>query len=232
MGAGSLVLKDRRMLTVYALMLSMFLAAVDVTIVDTALPRIVGSLGGFSLLTWLVTAYMLTSTSTVPVYGKLADILGRKRTFTIAAVIFVGGSALCGLAQTMGQLIFFRAVQGLGAGGIIPTVHTIIGDIFTPAERAKMQGWFSGVWGFSALIGPLLGGLIVDNLDWRWLFYINLPLGGIAIFMIWRYLQESANRRTVQVDYLGSVSMTLGVTGSFEGRPWRFHCWRSSWWAA
>lgn len=199
------------MLTVFALMLAMFLAAVDVTIVDTALPRIVGSLGGFPLLTWLVTAYMLTSTASVPVYGKLNDLIGRKRTFTIGALVFVGGSALCGIAQSMPQLIFFRALQGLGAGAIMPTVQTIIGDIFTPADRARMQAWFSGVWGFSALVGPLVGGMIVDHFTWRWLFYINLPLGVLALWMIWRYLEEKLERRKVQIDYLGAVTLTLGV---------------------
>lgn len=200
------------MVTVFALMLATFLAAVDITIVDTAMPRIVGALGGFSMLTWLVTAYMLTSTASVPVYGKLSDLVGRKVTFTIGAVIFVTGSALCGLAQSMPQLIFFRAVQGLGAGAIIPTVQTIIGDIFTPQERAKFQGWFSAVWGFSALIGPLAGGVIVDHFTWRWLFYINLPLGILALIMVWRYLEEKVQRRPAQVDYLGAVTLTGGIS--------------------
>jgi EmrB/QacA subfamily drug resistance transporter len=200
------------MYTVFALMLANFLTAVDVTIVDTAMPRIVGSLGGFSMLTWLVTAYMLTSTATVPLYGKMADLYGRKSTFTIGAVIFVIGSALCGLSQSMTQLIIFRAIQGVGAGAVLPTVQTIIGDIFTPAERAKVQGWFSGVWGFSAVTGPLLGGLITDHLSWRYLFFINLPLGIIAIVMVWRHLEERLEKRKVQIDYIGSITMTLGVT--------------------
>ncbi|HYG60860.1 MAG TPA: MDR family MFS transporter [Symbiobacteriaceae bacterium] len=204
--------KDHRMYTVFALMLASFLTAVDVTIVDTAMPRIVGSLGGFSLLTWVITAYMLTSTATVPVYGKLADLFGRKFTFSLGAVIFLAGSALCGVSQSMIQLIVFRGLQGLGAGAIQPTVQTIIGDIFTPAERAKMQAWFSGVWGFSALVGPLLGGLMVDYASWRWLFYINLPLGLLALIMIWRHLDEKLERRKVQVDYLGSVTLTAGIT--------------------
>lgn len=200
------------MYTVFALMLATFLTAVDATIVDTAMPRIVGSLGGFSLLTWLVTAYMLTSTATVPVYGKLSDLFGRKRIFTVGATIFVLGSAMCGLAQTMGQLIFFRALQGLGAGAVQPVVQTIIGDIFTPAERAKMQAWFSGVWGFSALVGPLVGGLMVDHASWRLLFYINLPLGILALIMVWRFLDEQVHRKEVQIDYLGSVTLTAGLT--------------------
>ncbi|HLN60737.1 MAG TPA: MDR family MFS transporter [Symbiobacteriaceae bacterium] len=204
--------KDQRMLTVIALMMASFLTAVDVTIVDTAMPRIVGSLGGFSLLTWVITAYMLTSTATIPVYGKLADLFGRKRTFTVGALMFLAGSALCGLAQSMEQLILFRGLQGLGAGAVQPVVQTIIGDIFTPAERAKMQAWFSGVWGFSALVGPLVGGLMVDYVSWRWLFYINLPLGLIALVMLWRFLDEKIEKRKVSVDYLGSATMTGGLT--------------------
>jgi EmrB/QacA subfamily drug resistance transporter len=193
-------------------MLASFLTAVDVTIVDTAMPRIVGALGGFSMLTWVITTYMLTSTATVPVYGKLADLYGRKFTFTLGAIVFVLGSALCGIAQTMPQLILFRGLQGLGAGAVAPTVQTIIGDIFTPAERAKMQAWFSGVWGFSALVGPLVGGLFVDLFTWRWIFYINLPLGAVALFMVWRYLDEKVERRKVQIDYIGSITLTAGIT--------------------
>jgi EmrB/QacA subfamily drug resistance transporter len=206
------VFKDRRMLTVYALMLATFLTAVDSTIVDTAMPRIVGALGGFSLLTWVITGYLLTSTATIPVYGKLADIIGRKRTFMIGAVLFLAGSALCGISGSMVQLIIFRGIQGLGAGAIQPTVQTIIGDIFTPTERAKMQGWFSSVWGFSALVGPLVGGLMVDHLTWRWLFYINIPLGILALVMVGRYLEEHLEPKKVQVDYLGSITITAGLT--------------------
>ena len=206
------MIQDRRMYTVFALMLASFLTAVDVTIVDTAMPRIVGALGGFSMFTWVITAYMLASTATVPVYGKLADLFGRKKIFTVGAVIFVGGSALCGLAQTMEQLILFRAIQGLGAGAVLPTVQTILGDIFSPAERAKYQAWFSAVWGFSGISGPLLGGLIVDHASWRWLFYINLPLGILAIYMLWRHLEERVEPRKVQIDYLGAFTMTTGIT--------------------
>jgi EmrB/QacA subfamily drug resistance transporter len=209
-GRGLLDRKRKRI--VFSVMMATFLTAVDATIVDTAMPRIVGALGGFSLLTWLVTAYLLTSTATVPVYGKLADIIGRKRTFTIGALIFLLGSALCGMAQSMVQLILFRGLQGLGAGAILPVVQTIIGDIFTPAERARIQGWFSSVWGLSALIGPLAGGFIVDHVSWRWLFFINLPLGAMALFMLHVNLQEEVRRRETPVDYLGSALLTTGVT--------------------
>ena len=200
------------MRTVYALMLAMFLTAVDATVVDTAMPRIVGSLGGFSMLTWLVTAYLLTSTSTVPVYGKLADLFGRRRTFAAGAAIFLAGSALCGQARSMPQLVLFRALQGLGAGAVQPVVQTIIGDLFPPAERARFQGWFSAVWGISALVGPLVGGFVVDHVSWRWLFYINLPLGALAIYMVLTQLDERAPRRAVAIDYLGSALLTVGAS--------------------
>ncbi|WP_324668831.1 MDR family MFS transporter [Geochorda subterranea] len=203
---------DRRMRTVYALMLAMFLTAIDATVVDTAMPRIVGSLGGFSMLTWLVTAYLLTSTSTVPVYGKLADLFGRRRTFAVGATLFLAGSALCGLARSMPQLVAFRALQGLGAGAVQPVVQTIIGDLFSPQERARYQAWFSAVWGISALVGPLVGGLVVDHVSWRWLFYINLPLGGLAIYMVLTQLEERAPRRAATIDYLGSALLTIGTS--------------------
>lgn len=193
-------------------MLATFLAAIDITIIETAMPRIVGALGGFSMLTWLVTAYMLTSTSSIPVYGKLADLIGRKRTFMIGATIFVLGSALCGMAASMIQLIIFRGVQGLGAGAIMPVVQTILGDIFTPAERARFQGLLSSVFGVSAMVGPLLGGVIVDYSSWRWLFYINLPLGLFAIYMMHRNLDETVERRQVEVDYLGAILLTVAIT--------------------
>lgn len=203
----------RRIKVVGSLMLATFLTAIDTTIVDTAMPRIVGSLGGFSMLTWLITAYMLTSTASIPVYGKLADLFGRKRTFMVGAIIFIAGSALCGMAGSMTQLILFRGLQGLGAGAIMPVVQTIIGDIFSPAERAKMQGWFSSVWGVSALIGPLAGGLIVDYVSWRWLFYINLPLGILAIYALHVNLDETLERRQEgPIDYWGSVLLIGGVS--------------------
>jgi len=147
------VLRNRRLLTIIALMMANFLSAVDITIVETAMPRIVGALGGFSLFTWVVTGYMLTATATVPIYGKLCDLIGRKRTFTIGALIFIVGSVLCGIAQTMEQLIFFRCVQGLGAGALIPTVQTIAGDLFSPTERAKVQ---VADWDLCARDGPAL----------------------------------------------------------------------------
>lgn len=210
-------LDPKRLRIVLSCMLATFLTAVDVTIIDTAIPRIVGALGGFKLFTWLVTGYLLTSTATIPLYGKLADIIGRKKTFVIGATLFLLGSVLCAFAKTMPQLILYRGLQGLGAGGIQPVVQTILGDIFTPTERAKVQGWFSSIWGLSGLIGPLLGGLIVDYVDWRWLFLINLPLGLFALFMLITNLQEKVGQRTQPVDYLGSALLTASLSALMLG---------------
>lgn len=210
-------LDPKRLRIVLSVMLATFLTAVDATIVETAIPRIVGALGGFKLFTWLVTGYLLTSTATIPLYGKLADIIGRKKTFVIGATLFLLGSVLCAFAQTMPQLILYRGLQGLGAGGIQPVVQTILGDIFTPTERAKVQGWFSSIWGLSGLIGPILGGVIVDYVDWRWLFLINLPLGLFALFMLITNLQEKVGERTKPVDYLGSALLTGGIAALMLG---------------
>src|SRR5579859_5694197 len=164
--------KKTRIIVTIALMLGMSLAALDTTIVGTALPSIVGKLGGLDLSSWVFSAYLLTSTTTVPIYGKLADLFGRKPLFLVGVAVFLIGSIASGAVQSMEQLVIFRAVQGLGAGAVLPLVLTIIGDIFALEERARVQGLFSGVWGISSIVGPAVGGLIVDHLSWRWVFYI------------------------------------------------------------
>ena len=153
----------------------LLLAALDQTIVSTALPTIVGDLGGISHLSWVVTAYLLAATITGPLYGKLGDLYGRKKVLQSAIVVFLVGSVLCGLAQSMAQLIAFRALQGLGAGGLMVVTLAVVGDIIPPRERGTYQGYFGAVFGVSTVVGPLLGGFFVDNLSWRWIFYVNLP---------------------------------------------------------
>jgi EmrB/QacA subfamily drug resistance transporter len=185
------------------------------------MPSIVGELGGLSLYSWTTAAYLLTSTTAAPLYGKLADLYGRRRIYHLAVALFLLGSALSGMAGSIGQLVLFRAIQGLGAGGVMPVAITIIGDIFRLEERGKMQGVFSGVWGFASLVGPFLGGLITDALSWRWIFYLNIPFGLASSVMLQLYLRERKERRQHRLDVLGTVSLTAAVTllllGLIEG---------------
>ena len=159
-----------------AVLTATFLAALDTTVVGTAMPTIIGSLGGLALYSWVFSSYLLTSTTTVPIFGRLADIYGRKPVFLGGAVLFLFGSVLCGASGSMEQLILFRAVQGIGAGAVLPVSITVVGDIFSVEQRARVQGLISGVWGVSAILGPAVGGLMVDYLDWRWVFYVQPPL--------------------------------------------------------
>src|SRR6266542_652592 len=167
-----------------ALLLVLLLASLDQTIVSTALPTIVGDLGGISKFSWVVTAYLLASTVVGPLYGKIGDLYGRKTVLQSAIVIFLLGSALCGISQNMTELIVFRALQGLGGGGLFVVTIAVIGDIIPPRDRGRYQGFFGAVFGVSTVIGPLLGGFFVDNLSWRWIFYVNLPIGAVALGVI------------------------------------------------
>jgi len=195
-----------------ALMLVILLASLDQTIVATALPTIVGDLGGLQHLSWVVTAYLLASTVTGPLYGKLGDLYGRKPTLQVAIVIFLIGSALCGIAQNMPELIAFRALQGLGAGGLLVTTIAVVGDIIPPRERGRYQGVFGAVFGVSTVIGPLLGGFFVDNLSWRWIFYVNLPTGALAFVVIGAVFHARTNRVEHDIDYLGAALLAGGLS--------------------
>src|SRR5689334_7626511 len=175
-------------------MLATLLAALDQTIVATALPSIVTDLRGFDHLSWVVTAYLLTSTVTVPLYGKLSDLYGRRRLFVVSISIFIAGSALCGAATSMGELIAFRALQGLGAGGLLPLAQSAIADLFSPRERGRYQGYIGAVWATAAVAGPLLGGTLTDAASWRWIFFINLPLGGLALAVVLRTIRATERR--------------------------------------
>jgi EmrB/QacA subfamily drug resistance transporter len=192
-------------------MLVILLASLDQTIVATALPTIVGELGGLQHLSWVVTAYLLASTVTGPIYGKLGDLYGRKVVLQAAIVIFLVGSALCGIAQGMTELIAFRALQGLGAGGLMVTSIAVVGDIIPPRDRGKYQGLFGAVFGVSTVIGPLLGGFFVDNLSWRWIFYVNLPVGVLALFVIGVVFHSRAEHVRHAIDYLGAATLAGGL---------------------
>jgi EmrB/QacA subfamily drug resistance transporter len=203
-----------------AIMLATLLAALDQTIVATALPRIAADLHGFKDLSWVVTAYLLTTTVTVPLYGKLSDLYGRRRLFVISISIFLLGSALCGTAQTMGELIAFRALQGVGAGGLIPLAQAAVADLFSPRERGKYQGYIGSMWATAAVAGPLLGGTLTDAASWRWIFFINLPLGALALVVVVKTMKVPFQRREHTIDYGGAIALTVGVTGVLLACAW------------
>lgn len=200
-------------------LLGIFMASMEATVVATAMPTIVGQLGGLEAYSWVFSGYMLTSTTTVPLYGKFSDLYGRRRVYLIAMLLFLAGSLLCGLAQSMEQLILFRLLQGLGAGGLLPLAFIIIGDIFSYEQRARLQGLFAGVWGVSAVVGPLLGGFLVDQVSWQWVFYINLIPGVLSAAVVWWVLKEGQPRPalSVRVDYAGAALLTASVSALLLG---------------
>ena len=192
----------------------MLFAALDSTIVGTAMPRIVGELGGLDLMTWLTTAYMLSSTSVVLIAGKLSDLFGRKPIYLAGIFLFIVGSALCGVAQSMHELIWFRGFQGIGGGIMMPMAMIIIGDIFTGEQRAKWQGAFGALFGIASIIGPQVGGWVVDVMSWRWVFYINLPVGFLAMLLISLGLGSHRTKgSSVKIDFGGMLTMVAGVAG-------------------
>lgn len=203
----------RKMEILFAVLLVVFLSALDQTIIGVALPRIVGDLGGTNeLYTWVITSYLLTATITGVFYGKLSDIYGRRLMLLFGVSVFLVGSALCGLSWSIESLVVFRGIQGIGAGAIFPISLAIIGDLFSPRERGRYQGLFGAVFGIASVLGPLIGGFLTDSISWHWVFYVNMPLGAVSIFIVWRYLPTvHGEPPTRQLDYLGAVVFAIGV---------------------
>ncbi len=214
-------LKSERGPVLAAIMLCTGLVALDSTIIATAVPSVVSDLGGFSQFPWLFSIYLLTQAVTVPIYGKLADIFGRKPVMFFGIAVFLLGSVLCGVAWSMPALIIFRALQGIGAGAVQPMSITMVGDLYSVEERARVQGYVASVWGISAVIGPTLGGLFSEYVSWRWIFFINLPLGAIAAWMLARRFKERVTHSSHQIDYAGATLLTAGssllILGLLEG---------------
>lgn len=221
-----------RGLILIALMCAMGLAAIDTTIVSTAIPQIVGDLGGFRLFSWVFSIYLLAQTVTIPIYGKLSDLYGRKPILLGGMLVFLAASVACAAAWNMLALIVFRAIQGLGAGALVATVSTLAGDLYNIRERAAVQGWLSSVWGMAAIIGPLLGGTFAEYVSWRWIFLFNLPVGAVAIALIAIFLHEDFERRRRHIDYAGAM-LVLGAVGAAAlglmqgGQAWPWLSWQS-----
>jgi len=220
---------NRRFVLV-CLMLALFMAAVEATVVATAMPRIIGALGGFSLYSWVFAVFLLPQAITAILYGKLADLYGRRPVLIFGIVLFLGGSIACGFAWSMPSLIVFRLIQGVGAGSILPIATTIAGDIYAAEERMKVQGYLSSVWGFAALIGPLVGGIIVQTLSWRWIFWVNVPFGVLTVAGLLIYYRENVKRRPAKLDIAGAVFFCVAVTSLLlvliqGGHEWPWNSW-------
>jgi EmrB/QacA subfamily drug resistance transporter len=209
---GFVFSQRRRIAITIGVMTGMFIAALEATIVGTAMPTVIASLGGLNHYSWVFSAYLVTSTVTVPVWGKLSDLYGRRLLYQIGIGVFLLGTALSGFSTTMTQLIVFRAIQGLGAGALVPLGMTIIGDTFSVEERAKMQAYFSGVWGLSSIVGPVVGGFITDQISWRWVFWVNLPIGVVAALIIGLALREPKRTSKPTVDYAGAALLMIAVS--------------------
>lgn len=223
--------QTKKTLVLASVMLAMFMGAIEATIVSTAMPAIVADLGGFKLYSWVFSAYLLMNSVTVLIYGKLSDLFGRKPILTFGIIIFLIGSILCGFASSMKWLIIFRLIQGFGAGAVAPIATTIVGDIYTAEERAKIQGYLSSVWGISAITGPAVGGLLVQFATWNYVFWINIPLGILSLAGIWLFLHENVNRKKHQIDYPGALLLTITISSAMfvlveGGSNWPWGSWQ------
>lgn len=206
-------MERNRKIVVFALLIATFLAAIEGTIVSTATAAIASDLQGVSLVNWIFAVYLLLMAVTTPIFGRISDLYGRRLIFTLGSIIFLLGSMLCGFAQSMQQLIWFRAIQGLGAGAVMPITTTIAGDLYPYEERTKIFGLFSGVWAISGIIAPLLGGILVDHLSWHWIFFINLPFGVLSLALLWLFYKETMNsKEKKQIDYMGTLTFTISMT--------------------
>ncbi|MFK9092249.1 MDR family MFS transporter [Bacillus salipaludis] len=204
--------QTKKPLVLASVMLAMFMGAIEATIVSTAMPAIVADLGGFTLYSWVFSAYLLMNAVTVLIYGKLSDLFGRKPILTVGIIIFLIGSILCGFATSMKTLIIFRLIQGFGAGAVTPIATTIVGDIYTAEERAKIQGYLSSVWGISAITGPAVGGLLVQYVSWHYVFWINIPLGILSLVGLWMFLHENVEKKKHKIDYLGAILLMITIS--------------------
>ncbi|WP_458414056.1 MDR family MFS transporter [Schinkia sp. CFF1] len=223
--------KTKKPFVLAAVMLAMFMSAVEATIVSTAMPSIVSELGGFSLYSWVFSAYLLMQVATTLIYGKVSDLFGRKPVFVVGVCIFLIGSLLCGFASHMKWLIVFRFIQGIGAGAVMPIATTIVGDIYTKEERASIQGYLSSVWGISAILGPVLGGIFVNYLSWVYVFWMNIPLGILAIIGVSLYLQEDVEKKKPVIDYSGTILLVVSVSALMlvlveGGVHWGWSSWQ------
>ncbi|WP_256761121.1 MDR family MFS transporter [Cohnella sp. WQ 127256] len=204
--------KTNRTLVTIGLLAALFIGALDATVVTTATTSIANELNGLSLLSWIFSIYTLTTCVTTPIFGKLADLYGRKSIFTIGLILFLVGSVLCGAAQSMTELIWFRAIQGIGAGALTPVTFTIIGDLYTGEQRGKVQGVLSSVWSIAGLVGPFVGGYFVDSMSWRWIFYMNVPVSILSFILVFGFLHERFTKETKSVDYMGALMFTICIS--------------------
>ena len=211
----------RRLLLAFSgLLVAMFIGALDQTIMASALPTVAGDLGGLSLLPWIVTAYVLAAAASTPVWGKVSDLYGRRNLLRAAIVVFVFGSVLSGIAHSIGQLIAFRALQGMGAGGVMTLAMATVGDLFSPRERGRYQGYIQVTFLLASVAGPLVGGLFVDRLSWRWVFYVNVPIGALAFAVLSRYLRVPVQRRAARIDFLGAGLLAAAVSSALLVTTW------------